>query len=117
MVVGQHELEDEVVDGGEPAGEAPPQGEAEASSKGGLLLRGEDGGERKDVAAVDWALHLVAVLVEGVPAGGDDWEDVGGPQLGGIGEKAGRKQIWTETVPVAGGTNSWAQVRGLPIHH
>ena len=115
--MGQYELQDEVVDGGEPAGEARPQGEAEASSKGGLLLRGEDGGERKDVAAVDWALHLVAVLVEDFPAGGDDWEDVGGSQLGGVGEKAGRKKIWIETVPVAGCTNCWAQVARLPIHH
>ena len=99
--MGQHELEDEVVDGGEPAGEARPQGEAEASSKGGLLLRGEDGGERKDVAAVDWALHLVAVLVEDVPAGGDDWQDVGGPQLGGVGEKGSRKIVWIKAVLLA----------------
>ena len=101
--MGQCELEDEVVLSEKPAGEAPgpPQGE-EGASNGGRLLSHQD---RKDVAAVHWALLVdsVAVLVEQVTAGEENREDVGRPQLGGIREKLREEEMGREAVLVAGG--------------
>ena len=101
----QGELQDEVVLPQEPGRESPSQ-EVEVSSGG--ALRGEDTEGR---AAVDGAEVLVAaILVEEVAAGEDNWEDVGGSELGGVGQEVREKEVGIEAVGVAAGAQGWAQV-------
>ena len=104
----QGELQDEVVLPQEPGRESPSQ-EVEVSSGG--ALRGEDTEGRKGIAAVDGAEVLVdAILVEEVAAGEDNWEDVGGSELGGVGQEVREKEVGIEAVAVAAGAQGWAQV-------
>ena len=75
---------------------------------GGLLSRGDDAEGRKPL--------LEAVIVEEVATGGEDREDVGGEQQGGVGDMFWQKKIRIEAVLVADGANCWSQVRRLPVH-
>ena len=103
----QGELQDEVVLPQEPGRESPSQ-EVEVSSGG--ALRGEDTEGRKGIAAVDGAVLVAAILVEEVAAGEDNWEDVGGSELGGVGQEVREKEVGIEAVAVAAGAQGWAQV-------
>ena len=103
----QGELQDEVVLPQEPGRESPSQ-EVEVSSGG--ALRGEDTEGRKGIAAVDGAVLVAAILVEEVAAGEDNWKDVGGSELGGVGQEVREKEVGIEAVAVAAGAQGWAQV-------
>ena len=67
---------------------------------------------RKAVAAVDGALLVVvvaeALLVKQVAAQEDNWEDVGGFQLEGVGEEVREKKAGFEAVVVAAGAQGWS---------